>query len=99
MWEQIESTLDKYVRPLLQEHCGEAEVTRIEGDTVYVRLLGRCADCAASAYTVDEVMETALREHVPGVAHVVREDLKMELYQFAKQLRSQKSQEREPPAF
>jgi hypothetical protein len=39
MREGIEQALDEYARPILREHCGEVEVTRIQGDTVFVRLL------------------------------------------------------------
>lgn len=57
MRESIERALDQYARPALREHCGEVEVTRIEGDTVYVRLLGQCAGCASAYYTVEAVLE------------------------------------------
>ena len=62
------------------------EVTRIQGDTVYVRLLGQCAGCAAAYYTVDEVLERVLRQHVPGVEHVELDTLDLDLYQYARQL-------------
>ena len=86
MREAIEQALDEYARPLLREHCGEVEVTRIQGDTVYVRLLGQCAGCAAAYYTVDEVLERVLRQHVPGVEHVELDTLDLDLYQYARQL-------------
>ena len=86
MREAIEQALDEYARPILREHCGEVEVTRIQGDTVYVRLLGQCAGCAAAYYTVDEVLERALRQHVPGVEHVELDTLDLDLYQYARQL-------------
>lgn len=86
MWEAIEQALDEYARPILREHCGEVEVTRIQGDTVYVRLLGQCAGCAAAYYTVDEVLERVLRQHVPGVEHVELDTLDLDLYQYARQL-------------
>ena len=84
MRERIEQVLDEYARPALREHCGEVEVTRIEGDTVYVRLLGQCAGCASAYYTVDRLLESVLREHVPGVEHVVLDDYDMELYRYAR---------------
>ena len=84
MREAIEQALD--ARPILREHCGEVEVTRIQGDTVYVRLLGQCAGCAAAYYTVDEVLERVLRQHVPGVEHVELDTLDLDLYQYARQL-------------
>lgn len=86
MQEAIEQALDEYARPILREHCGEVEVTRIQGDTVYVRLLGQCAGCAAAYYTVDEVLERVLRQHVPGVEHVELDTLDLDLYQYARQL-------------
>lgn len=90
MRQAIERALDAYARPALREHCGEVEVTRVEGDTVYVRLLGQCAGCASAYYTVDEVLEKVLREHVPGVGHVVLDDYDMELYRYAKGLLDQR---------
>ena len=86
MREAIEQALDEYARPIRREHCGEVEVTRIQGDTVYVRLLGQCAGCAAAYYTVDEVLERVLRQHVPGVEHVELDTLDLDLYQYARQL-------------
>lgn len=86
MREAIEQALDEYARPILREHCGEVEVTRIQGDTVYVRLLGQCVGCAAAYYTVDEVLERVLRQHVPGVEHVELDTLDLDLYQYARQL-------------
>ena len=86
MREAIEQALDEYARPILREHCGVVEVTRIQGDTVYVRLLGQCAGCAAAYYTVDEVLERVLRQHVPGVEHVELDTLDLDLYQYARQL-------------
>ena len=86
MREAIEQALDEYARPILREHCGEVEVTRIQEDTVYVRLLGQCAGCAAAYYTVDEVLERVLRQHVPGVEHVELDTLDLDLYQYARQL-------------
>ena len=86
MREAIEQALDEYARPILREHCGEVEVTRIQGDTVYVRLLGQCAGCAAADYTADEVLERVLRQHVAGVEHVELDTLDLDLYQYARQL-------------
>ena len=86
MLEQVEQALDQYARPALRAHCGEVEVTRIEGDTVYIRLLGQCAGCALSYYTVDELLEQTLRKHVPGVGHVKLEDDLPALYQYAREL-------------
>ena len=86
MREAIEQALDEYARPILREHCGEVEVTRIQGDTVYVRLLGQCAGCAAAYYTVDEVLHRVLRQPVKGVEHVELAYIDLALYPYARQL-------------
>lgn len=93
MMEQVEQALDMYVRPALREHGGEIKVTRIDGDTVYVRMLGQCAGCASLYYTLDELIEQALKEHVPGVEHVELDSYDVEFYQYARSLLRRASEE------
>lgn len=80
----MEEALEQYARPVLKTHCGDVRVTRIEGDTVYVRLLGQCSSCASAYLTVDELLEKVLQEHVPGIKHVVLDDFDFDFYQQAK---------------
>lgn len=86
MWEQIEQVLDAHVRPYLREHGGDLKLVRVEGNTVYVRLLGQCAACSSAYDTVGEVVETALQAHIPSIRQVLLEPYDMEFYQYAKQL-------------
>lgn len=86
MREQVEQALEAYVRPALREHCGEVKVTRIEGGTVYVRMLGQCAGCASLYYTLDGLVEDALKAHVPGVERVELDTFDMDFYQYARSL-------------
>ena len=71
MREAIEQALDEYARPILREHCGEVEVTRIQGDTVYVRLLGQCAGCPAAAMTNETLIEGQLMPLLPDLKEVI----------------------------
>ena len=72
--EQIESTLDQYVRPLLATHGGDLEVLRVEDGLVYFRMLGHCAGCAAADLTSEDLINKELVEHVPGVRRAVLEN-------------------------
>lgn len=95
--EQVEQALDIWVRPALREHLGEVQVTRLEGDTVYVRLLGQCAGCASAYYTLDALIEQSLKERVPGVARVKLDTYDMDFYQYAKDLLRDAADRQESP--
>ncbi len=54
------------VRPYLHSHGGEVEVLGVRNGVVRVRLTGACSGCTASAVTLREGVEEALREGLPG---------------------------------
>ena len=60
-----ERALDS-VRPYIHSHGGEVELLDASGGVVHVRLAGACSGCAASAITLRNGVEAALREGVPG---------------------------------
>lgn len=63
------------VRPYIHSHGGEVEVLDVDDGRVRVRMSGSCSGCSASAITLTEGVEEALREGFPGfVALVVEED-------------------------
>jgi len=63
------------VRPYIHSHGGEVEVLEVSGGVVRVRLSGSCSGCTASAVTLQDGIDEALREHLPGfVATEVEED-------------------------
>ena len=88
MREAIEQALDEYARPILREHCGEVEVTRIQGDTVYVRLLGQCAGCPSADLTNETVVEAEVVKALPELVKkvVVVQTVSDELWEQAKRL-------------
>lgn len=54
------------VRPYVESHGGSLEVLAAHAGVVSVRLAGSCAGCTASAATLREGIEAALRDHMPG---------------------------------
>jgi Fe-S cluster biogenesis protein NfuA len=62
------------VLPYIKSHKGNMEVTRIEGDIVFLRLEGSCDGCQASANTLKLTVERAILERVPEISEVRAED-------------------------
>lgn len=72
------STVEERVRevlrrlaPSLSVDGGGVELDRIEGDTVYLRLLGACVDCPGADITLKYGIESTLSEEVPEITRVI----------------------------
>ncbi|HEV2819414.1 MAG TPA: NifU family protein [Solirubrobacteraceae bacterium] len=65
--EEVEAALEE-VRPYIESHGGSLEVLGVADGMVRVKLAGSCSGCTASAVTLREGVEKALRENVPGFA-------------------------------
>jgi Fe-S cluster biogenesis protein NfuA len=89
----IQTVLDKEVRPLLRAHNGDVELTRIEdGGIVHLRIMGACATCLGAKQTVDDIIVTNIRESCPWVTDVrvsqgVSDDLIAEALRYLKKPR------------
>jgi len=57
--------------PSLSVDGGGVELDRIEGDTVYLRLLGACLDCPGADITLKYGIESTLTEEVPEITRVI----------------------------
>jgi NifU-like protein len=69
----IGETLDHEIRPALQKDGGDVELVDIDGDTVYVALVGHCVGCMAADFTTGWI-EEKLRELVsPSIRIVIQE--------------------------
>ena len=68
---EVEAVLDEYVRPYLAAHGGNLTVAGVEGGVVFFQLTGRCAGCAAADQTSEELINTELTKHVPGIKKAV----------------------------
>lgn len=60
----IEETLEREIRPALEQDGGNIELIDVDGNLVQVQLRGTCATCRLSQVTLKEYVETKLRELV-----------------------------------
>lgn len=71
---EVEAAVDA-VRPYISSHGGRLDVLDVADGVVRVRLAGSCSGCTASAVTLRDGVERALRDGFPGfVALEVEED-------------------------
>jgi Fe-S cluster biogenesis protein NfuA len=64
--EEVLATL----RPMLHQHGGDVEFVKLEGTTVYVRLIGACVGCPISSYTVTYGIQETLQQQFPSITKV-----------------------------
>lgn len=62
------------ILPYIASHGGAVEVLEVTDGTVRLRLSGACSGCTASAVTLTEGIEEALREGLPGFVNVEAEE-------------------------
>jgi Fe/S biogenesis protein NfuA len=69
--EQVQEVLVKRINPSIAAHGGYAELVRVEGSTVLVKLGGGCQGCGMANATVTAGIEKTLIEVLDGVENVV----------------------------
>jgi NifU-like protein len=62
--DKIRTVLENDVRPLLARDGGDCELVDVDGNIVYVKLVGHCAGCAFSNMTLVTVIEKQLKDKV-----------------------------------
>jgi NifU-like protein len=60
----IEQTLEREIKPALQQDGGDIQLVDVDGDRVLVKLTGTCATCAMSQVTLKDYVESKLKELV-----------------------------------
>ncbi len=60
----IEETLEREIKPALQQDGGNIQLVDVDGDRVMVKLTGTCATCAMSQVTLKDYVESKLKELV-----------------------------------
>jgi NifU-like protein len=60
----IDETLEREIKPALNQDGGDIELVDVEGNHVLVKLRGMCASCAKSQVTLKHYVESKLRELV-----------------------------------
>ena len=67
--ELVQRGLDE-IRGYVQSHGGDVKISRIEGGTVHIDLLGACTGCPSSEVTIGQAIEEAIRRHWPALVRV-----------------------------
>lgn len=60
----IEETLEREIKPALNQDGGDIQLVDVDGNRVLVKLKGRCASCAMSNITLKDYVESKLKELV-----------------------------------
>ncbi|MFM7405344.1 MAG: NifU family protein [Cuspidothrix sp.] len=69
--ERIQTALVE-IRPSLQSHDGDVELVAIKlPDTVEVKLIGSCSNCATSTLTLTQGVEQAIKKYCPEITKVI----------------------------
>lgn len=71
MLTDIQTVLEKEIRPQLALHGGDIRLLSVENGVVRFELLGQCSGCPAASITTEELIRVALTQQVPGVTDVV----------------------------
>ena len=71
MLTDIQTVLEKEIRPQLALHGGDIRLLSVENGVVRFELLGQCSGCPAASITTEELIRVALTRQVPGVTDVV----------------------------
>jgi NifU-like protein len=70
----IEETIEREIRPKLQQDGGDIELIDVEGNRVIVALRGQCTNCPTARFTLAETVESPLREFVADDLVVVQQE-------------------------
>lgn len=93
MFAKVQKILDEKVKPHLAEHYGDVELVEVKEGIVKIKLLGQCSGCPSAKYTVEDVIEAALRQEIPEVKEVILDnEVSKELLDMAKAILRQRNE-------
>lgn len=58
------------IRPFLMNDGGNIEFVKLEGNILYISLLGACHNCPMQHFTVNDGIERIIKERVPEIEEV-----------------------------
>ena len=70
MLEKVREVIEKEIKPLLALEGGSIELVGVENGVVKVRLMGACAGCPMSQFTLVNFVEATLKNKIPEVKEV-----------------------------
>lgn len=59
------------LRPFIINDGGNIEFVKYEDHTVYIQMLGACADCEMIDLTLKDGIEAAIKDEIPEVERVI----------------------------
>lgn len=69
----LQDALDREINPGIAGHSGHISITRMQGNTVYIKMGGGCQGCAASSVTLRQGVETTFRAAAPHMGALLDE--------------------------
>lgn len=69
--EKLQRVIETEINPGISLHSGAISLESLEGNTVYIRMLGGCQGCAASTITLRQGIHQAFREAVPRLGAIL----------------------------
>jgi Fe/S biogenesis protein NfuA len=69
--DQVAQILEQQVNPAIASHGGGARLISVEGDTVFLELLGGCQGCGMATITLKHGIERILTEAIPEIKRVI----------------------------
>ena len=71
---KIEEVLDERVRPNLAQHGGDIEIEKLEDGVLHVRMHGQCSGCPSAELTLENLVNTELKEAIDSVLTKMTKD-------------------------
>ena len=71
--EKLQEVLEMEINPGIAAHSGEIALNRVEGNTVFIHMMGGCQGCAASDITLKVGIHQAFRDAVPQIGAILDE--------------------------
>jgi len=87
MIEEINKIIQDEVKPQLALHDGDIEVIKVENGIVEIKFLGACKGCPSAKFTIEDVVEKALKKKIPKIKKVIQVyDVSSELWDAYKKI-------------
>ena len=71
--DKLEKLIETVINPEIAGHSGAISLERVEGNTVFIKMMGGCQGCAASDITLKQGIHTTFREQVPAIGAIYDE--------------------------
>ncbi len=90
MFEEVNHILNEQVKPQLKSHSGDIKLLSVQNGIVEVKFIGACSNCPSQFHTLQDMVESTVKKHIPEVKKVISvNETSEELIDFAKKLLNQ----------